>query len=291
MAQPVGPQGSGFPSAVTSLLWQLWHRSPGFEQDRSQRSKEETKHHISWTDGCRTWAQNPTKQGRLPYCRGVLPVPPITTRCHWWTNGLVFTWVSNTQMPGQQSHLQKCNTHKYPSHKYQVVLKPLLKLSHTALRVDISLTVQFLFKAKQKNWTFSVEHEQFSQDTCLNIDLGWTLKKSEKALIPNRRRYEKRAMSESFLDYVLLPGCRETYEGGVFRGPRWEWQTRPKPCLDMKEKTLSNKCDLTLLAVLSKRKIKRCDLDMGKEWNIALLVLCYTSKHIDQINSLFPCEI
>lgn len=55
----------------------------------------------------------------------------------------------------------------------------------------------------------------------------------------------------------------------------------------------SNKCELMLPAVFSKMKIKRCDLDAGKEWNIqqpCWCFLCYTSKNIDQINSLFPCE-
>lgn len=41
----------------------------------------------------------------------------------------------------------------------------------------------------------------------------------------------------------------------------------------MEQKALSNKCELTLPAVFTTMKIKRCDLDTGKEWNLALLVL------------------
>lgn len=69
LVQPLGLQGSGFPSAVTSLLWQLWHHSPGSEQDRSQRSKEERK--IIWVEQMGAENKLKTVQNRAD-CRGLL---------------------------------------------------------------------------------------------------------------------------------------------------------------------------------------------------------------------------
>lgn len=62
-----------------------------------------------------------------------------------------------------------------------------------------------------KNWTFCVEHEQFSQDICLNPDLWLTWKKKSTQ---SQQRNVWEESDES--DYVSLPGYHETYEAVVY---------------------------------------------------------------------------
>lgn len=151
--------------------------------------------------------KNREEQSRLLCCRGALTVPLFAARCQWWTKSALILLNTSTHkwLQEQQSHLQKCNTHKYPSYKYQVVLKPLLKLSHAALGVDMFLTLQFLHKTTHT--TINMEHFVLNINHFHRLS-AWTLtsKGNEKALIHSREKDEKGATSKSFWDYVSLPG-------------------------------------------------------------------------------------
>lgn len=50
-----------------------------------------------------------------------------------------------------------------------------------------------------KNWTFCVEHEHFSQDICLTTDLGWTLTKKWKST-----NFQQKVVWEESDEWVIL---------------------------------------------------------------------------------------